>query len=131
MIGDYSRQLSSVLIKEPNTDEEDETIYSLDKIQRKISALKQITSPQEEFLQRDEKIDPGQSDTPMLNTFESTNRHTDVTPQQLSERWGISVNTAAQTLKHTTQKFLRCAILPLSRRYRADRVFTRKTHSGD
>ena len=132
LVDDSSRQLSSVTVAETETvEEETETIYSMDKIQRTISALKQVYTSPEIVLQRDEKIDPGQSDVPLLNTFQSTKRHTDVSPQQLSERWGISVNTATQTLKHTTQKFLRCAILPLSRRYRADRVFTRKTLSGD
>ena len=130
MMGDYSRQLSSVTINEAPLEDADETIFDLDKIQRQISSLQQVPSSQETLL-RDDKIDSGSSDIPMLNTFQSTNRHTDVNPQQLSERWGISVNTAAHTLKHTTQKFLRCAILPLSRRYRADRVFTRKTLSGD
>ena len=71
------------------------------------------------------------SDVPLINTFQSSARHTDVSPQELSERWGISIATATNTLKKTTQKFLRSAVLPLSRWYRADRVFSRKTLSGD
>ena len=130
MMGDYSRQLSAVTMNNANTDHADEALFNLDNIQRKIASLKQVT-PSHKHLQRDENIDSGTTDVPSLHTFESTNRHSDVPPQQLSERWGISVNTAAQTLKHTTQKFLRSAILPLSRRYRADRVFSRKTLSGD
>ena len=101
MMGDYSRQLSSVTINEAPLEDADETIFDLDKIQRQISSLQQVPSSQETLL-RDDKIDSGSSDIPMLNTFQSTNRHTDVNPQQLSERWGISVNTAAHTLKHTT-----------------------------
>ena len=76
-------------------------------------------------------IDSGISDAQELHTFQSSDRHTDVSPQQLSERWCISLNTASKTLKQTTQKFLYSAILLLSRRYRVDRVFTRKTLSGD
>ena len=103
---------------------EDELVFSLDRMNRRISGLKvlELVKP---------SIDPGRSDVPARNAFESTDRHTDVTPQDLSERWGISISTAAKTLKKTTQKFLRSAVLPLSRRYRTDRVFSRKTLRGD
>ena len=37
---------------------------------------------------------------------------------------------AILTLKNTTQRFLRSALLPLGRRYRADRMFERKTLTG-
>ena len=99
-------------------------MFSLDRMNRRISGLKvlELVKP---------SIDPGRSDVPARNAFESTDRHTDVTPQDLSERWGISISTAAKTLKKTTQKFLRSAVLPLSRRYRTDRVFSRKTLRGD
>ena len=73
----------------------------------------------------------GRGDVPTVNTFQSSDRHSDVSPQSLSERWSISIPTVALTLKKTTQRFLRSAILPLGRRYRTDRVFTRKTLSGD
>ena len=69
-------------------------------------------------------------EVPSIPTFESRERHTDVSPKELSERWAISTHTASRTLKNTTQKFLRSAILPLSRRYRADRMYHRKTLSG-
>jgi hypothetical protein len=35
----------------------------------------------------------------------------------------IGLDTARQTLKRTTQRFLRSALLPLSRRYKADRMY--------
>ena len=76
-------------------------------------------------------LDPGSTNVPLTNTFESSSRHGDVTQQALSERWGISLATATKTLKKTSQKFLRSAILPLSRRYKVDRMFIRKTLSGD
>ena len=72
----------------------------------------------EATVKRDTSIDHSKSDVTELNVFQSSDRHTDVTPQQLSQRWGISVETAVKTLRQTTQKFVRCAILPLSRRYR-------------
>eukprot|EP00957_Ditylum_brightwellii_P047756 3627903-Ditylum_brightwellii.AAC.1 len=56
-------------------------------------------------------------DTDIPRTFQSTDRNTDVSPEDLSEQWHISVNQAMETLRKTTQKFLRSAILPLARRY--------------
>ena len=124
------RQLSSIATMESAQEESESNIFDLNQIQRKISSMK-MKPVLEESLIRDKSINSGTSDTPSLPTFESSDRHTDVTPQQLSQRWGISTKTASKTLKKTTQKFLRCAILPLSRRYRADRVFSRKTLQGD
>lgn len=72
-------------------------------------------------------IDTGISDIPDTHTFVSEERRTNVSPQALSERWGINLSTFIQTLKKITQKFLRRGILPLNRRYRIDRVFHRKT----
>ena len=99
-------------------------LFSLDRMTRRIATLStlELVKP---------SIDPGNSDVPIRNAFQSSTRHTDVTPEDLSERWGISIPTAARTLKKTTQNFLRSAVLPLSRRYRTDRVFSRKTLRGD
>ena len=41
----------------------------------------------------------------------------------LDNRFGISLDRARQTLKATTQRGTRSALLPISRRYRADRQF--------
>ena len=79
-------------------------------------------------LLRDENIDSGKTDLPNTNTFVSTNRHCDVMAYDLSERWGISLKAAINTLKKTTQRFLRSAVLLLSRRYCTDMMFERKTH---
>ena len=119
------------------TSDDLDSIFSLDSIQRKISSLFYNKpaivddEPVKKSLRRDLSIDPGTSDAPVLHTFQSSERHADVTPQQLSERWGIILSAASKTLQKTTQKFQRSAILPLSRRYRADRVFSRKTLSGE
>ena len=76
-------------------------------------------------------LDIGNNDIPLASTFQSSERHSDVSPENLSERWFISIKTAKETLKRTTQKFLRSAILPLSRRYRADRMFHIKRLQGE
>ena len=59
------------------------------------------------------------SDVPTPNTFVSGDRKSDVTPQSLAERWLIGLDTAKKTLEKTTQRLVRSAILPLSRRYKA------------
>ena len=57
--------------------------------------------------------------------FQSKERHSTITPADLSERWYIRLGKAAQMLKVTTQRLMHSAILPLARRYRADRMFIR------
>ena len=99
-------------------------VFSIDYINRKISSLKRLDLGKP-------RIDPGKSDVPITHLFQCSDRRSDATAQDKSERWGISISTAANTLKNTTQKFLRIAFLTLSRRYRTDRVFTKKNLQGD
>ena len=51
---------------------------------------------------------------PSAPTFQSKGRHSSVSPQDLSERWLISLKTAKDTIKNTTQRILRSALLPLA-----------------
>ena len=62
---------------------------------------------------------------PSAPTFQSKSRHSSVSPQDLSERWFIGLKKAKDTIKNTTQRILRSALLPLARRYRADRMYER------
>ena len=71
------------------------------------------------------------TDLPLTSTFQSSSRNTDVSPEDISERFFITIKTAKETLKRTTQKFLRSALLPLSRSYRADRMYSYKRLSGE
>ena len=87
------------------------------------------TSPPQETLQRPNE-GSGQSYIKEIPTFQSTGRHTDTQHEYLSQRWHISVSQAIKTLKHTTHKLLRSAIIPLSRRYWSDQMFDWKTLSG-
>ena len=103
-----------------NEDIIEDMVFSIDHINRKISSLKRLELGKP-------SIYPGKSEVPINHKFQGSDRHSDVTAQDLSERWGISISTAAKTLKKTTQKFLHSAVLPLSRRYRTDQVFTRNT----
>jgi hypothetical protein len=58
------------------------------------------------------------------HTFLSKDRHSNTTPETLSERWGLSVAQAALTLRATTRRLIRSALMPLARRYRTDRMFS-------
>jgi len=126
------RLISSVrLQKQDDIIDRSEIIFDLTSTQRRIASLQtESYHMNRDFLERNESIDPGITDVPTLQTFQSKDRHSDVTPQQLCERWGISLKAATATLRKTTQRFLRSAILPLSRRYRTDMMFERKTLRG-
>lgn len=63
--------------------------------------------------------------------FATENRRADVTPEFLADRWLIGLEQAKLTLKNTTQRFLRSALLPASRRYKADRMFLRPQLQGE
>jgi len=65
-------------------------------------------------------------DVPGARTFVSNKRHSQVTSEQLSERWNIGLTQAKNTLQVTTQRGIRSAILPLSRRYRTDRMYNQR-----
>ena len=107
-----------------NEDIIEDVVFSIYQMNSKISLLKilELGKP---------SIDPGKSDMTITHTFQSSDRNLYVTAQDLSESWGISISTSANTLKKTTQNFLRRSVLPLSRRYIMDQVFTRKTLRGD
>jgi hypothetical protein len=48
------------------------------------------------------------------HTFLSSERHSNTTPEDLSERWGLSIAQAALPLKATTRHLLRSALMPLA-----------------
>jgi hypothetical protein len=66
------------------------------------------------------------SDVPVRRTFISTERHSNATAEALSERFGIGIHRARRTLDATLQNGVRSALLPLERRYRADRRFDKR-----
>ena len=71
-----------------------------------------------------------QEEIPSRRTFVSAERHMKVSSELLADRFGIGPARAQRTLRVTTQRGVRSAILPLSRRYRADRVFSVKRLTG-
>jgi hypothetical protein len=71
-----------------------------------------------------------QIDVPARRTFISDERHVKVSSELIAERFGISMNRAQKTIRVTTQRGVRSAILPIARRYRSDRVFGVKRLNG-
>ena len=63
-------------------------------------------------------------------TFVSRERHRQLSAESFAEVWLIGPNRAKATLSVTTQNGVRSAILPLSRRYRADRMYHTKRLRG-
>ena len=59
-------------------------------------------------------------------TYVSHERHNKYSAETLAENWYIELIKANATLDATTQHFKRSAILPISRRYRADRFYDLK-----
>ena len=71
-----------------------------------------------------------QVDTPGRRPFVSDERHTKVTAELIAEKFGISKPRGQRTLRVTTQRCARSAILPISRQYRADCMFAVRRLNG-
>ena len=69
-------------------------------------------------------------DVPSSKTFHTSERKSTVSASDLSERWFIGLKQATQTIKSTSQRLLRSAILPLAQRYHADRMYDRPRFRG-
>ena len=76
------------------------------------------------------ETDYDQKDVPARRTFVSDERHVKVSAELIAERFGIGPVRAQRTLRVTTQRGVRSALLPIARRYRADRVFGVKRLKG-
>ena len=110
-------------LSESETNDDDQVVVSLNPqelVERMISQI--IIS--------DVRVDDVLTDVPLRRTFVSNERHTSVTAAELSKRWCIGLAQASNTIRITTQRGIRSATLPLSRRYKADRVFERPLLRG-
>ena len=70
-------------------------------------------------------------DVPTPCTSTSKERHLAVTATELSEQWLIGLAQATAKLNSTTQNTVRSAVLPLGRRYKADRLYQLPCLPGD
>ena len=78
----------------------------------------------------EDEVKGTQHDVPSARTFTSKQHHGSVKAEDLSERWHIGLSQAANTIKATTQRIVRSAIMPLAHQYRADRMFERPRIRG-
>ena len=67
------------------------------------------------------RYDDPLEDITTRQTYTSTESYAKMSDEVLAARFGIGLERARQTLKETTQRGTRSALLPISRRYRADR----------
>jgi hypothetical protein len=81
-----------------------------------VKAIQVVDHPNEQF--------------PARRTFVSRKRHAQLSAEALSELWHISPKRAKATMNATTQHGIRSAILPLTRRYRSDRMYNVKRLRG-
>jgi hypothetical protein len=82
------------------------------KEKRRIEAVTQVSLPPLVLpgpLEEHETLPP--------HTFLSKDWRSRTTPEELSERWGLSIAQAALTLKSTTRRLVRSALMPLARRH--------------
>ena len=76
-----SSQHQDDIQRENNGDSFEYSLFNLNLIKRRICSMSIIP----ESLTRDNIIDPDKTDAPIPSTFQSSDRHSDVTPQSLSE----------------------------------------------
>jgi hypothetical protein len=107
-------------------DQDGDEIYNVDNFSKRL-----ISSCRVHTMPRTRKVQEVLTDVKGPPTFVTEDRRADVSPQALADRWMIGLEQAKLTLKATTQRFLRSALLPTSRRYKADRMFTRPTLQGE
>ena len=69
-------------------------------------------------------------DIPARRTFVSDERHAKVSTELIAEPFHIGPLRAQRTLRVTTQRGVRSAVLPIARRYQADRAFEVKRLRG-
>ena len=74
--------------------------------------------------------DTDTNDIPRIRTYVSHERHNKISADKISEILCIGPDKAAQMLRVTRQRGTRSAILPIGRRYRADRMYDVKRLEG-
>jgi hypothetical protein len=92
---------------------------------RPIASVKVASPPRQVSQVKTEAQDP-----PPIKTFQSKGWHSLVSLEDLSKRWQIGLEQSKETLKRTTQRVIRSAVMPLARQYRADRMFQTKRLAG-
>ena len=66
---------------------------------------------------------PEKPDVPEQRMFIASDRHSTIKTERLSEMRAISKKQAHKTLRVTTQRGVRSAVMPLSRCYKSDLIY--------
>ena len=69
------------------------------------------------------RFDEALEDLPTRQSYTSHERHAKISVEVLADRFGIVLDRAKTTLRVTLQRSMRSALIPLSRRYIADRQY--------
>lgn len=69
-------------------------------------------------------------DRMMVSRLVTTKRHSEITPEEVSKKFGVGLETAKDTLKVTTQRGIRHAVHPIHRRYRTDHLDLHRKRLG-
>ena len=85
--------------------------------------IKQVAQDMQESDYQPERI-------PARRTFIDRERHRLHTAQSIAEMWNIGLQKAKQTIEASTQNGIRSALMPLTRRYRSDRMYNIKRLRG-
>ena len=99
-------------------DEDGVTTFNIGGFSQRVISSVRVPMKDEEITRNIASVDVKKPDT-----FQSKERHSSLTAEDLAERWSISTAQAAQTIKTTTQKYLKSAVMPLASMYRTDRIF--------
>ena len=116
---EYKPQISSISSLSSSANDLSSTIHDPMTFHSRLISSVQVYAPSKST-----------EELPSVPTFQSKNRHSSVSPQDLSERWHIGLKKAKDTIKNTTQRILRSALLPLAWRYRADWMYERPRIRG-
>ena len=123
--------IGAVSVERSNDQEsaEEDVMYDMNRIMhRLISSVKVYTAPPSSTMggaagSRARVSRVKVQDVISAHRFESKERHTSVTNQELSERWCIGLGQATETLKRTTQRIVWSKVMLLARIYLADKMY--------
>jgi hypothetical protein len=128
---ELSRTIGAVMTQDGASTEDSDNdsmdcVFDIGNMSKQLIASIKVTSPPRQISQ----VETEAQDLPPIKTFQSKGRHSLVSPEDRSKRWQIGLEQSKETLKRTTQRVIQSAVMPLARRYRADRMFQSKRLAG-
>ena len=104
-------------------------------IQRLVASVRVASCYEDDdnvILSNGDSLSKGAGDAPRaMAAVDIRARHTALSAEEVSRKFGVGLDTARQTLKATTQLGIRHAVNPLSRRYRTDIMQSKRKRLND